>query len=313
MIITVTLNPAVDKTAVIPHFRAGEVNRVTELRMDAGGKGVNVSKVLAGLDIENTATGICGGATGQFILDSLRQLGVHTDFVCCAADTRTNLKIADPGGGTTDINEPGAPVTAEQLCAFTEKLTAMTAQGDMVVFSGSLPPGTPPEFYAELIRQCRKQGARTLVDTSGEALRQAAQAVPYILKPNLEELHQLTGESIVSDDGIVRACRPFLERGTALMAVTLGGSGAVLVTHAGAFRADALSVTVRSTVGSGDAFAAAMAACVQHGAGDEETLAYAMAAGAVNATTCGTAVPDGARIREMAEQVRVRRISGQQV
>jgi 1-phosphofructokinase len=309
MILTVTLNPAVDKTAVIQNFQAGAVNRISELRIDAGGKGVNVSKVLASLGVDNVATGICGGATGQFILDALQKLGVRTEFISSAEETRTNLKIADPFGGTTDINEPGTLVTEEQLQLFTNKLAALSMPGDLVVFAGSLPPGAPTDYYAKLIAQCKANGVRTLVDTSGAALWQAAQAVPYILKPNLEELRQLTGTQVSTEGEILDLCHQLLKRGTEMIAVTLGSKGAIFVTRrGGAIAADALPVTVRSTVGSGDAFAAAMSACVQRGADEEETLAYAMAAGAVNAMTSGTAMPDGAQIRLMANQVQLRRI-----
>ena len=308
MLITVTLNPAVDKTAVIPHFQAGAVNRIVGLRVDAGGKGVNVSKVLAGLGVDNVATGICGGVAGRFILDSLTKLGVRTEFLYSAEETRTNLKIADPSGGTTDINEMGASVTAEQLQMFQDRLEALTHPGDLVVFAGSLPPGAPADLYAQFIVRCKEKGVRTFVDTSGEALRQAALAVPALLKPNVEELQQLTGVFAKTEDQICAVCKPLMDRGAEYIAVTRGGLGAGLITAGAAYAADALPVRVCSTVGSGDAFAAAMAACVQNGTDAAQTLASAMAAGAVNAMTAGTAVPDGAQIRLMAEQVHVRRI-----
>ena len=310
MIVTVTLNPALDKTVVIPEFRAGQVNRVVASRVDAGGKGVNVSKVLVSLGEESIAAGLCGGHAGRQLLDGLEKLGIPTAFEYGTAETRTNLKITTgPGGETTDVNEPGAPVTAQQLQALEARLNALTAAGDMLVLSGSLPPGVPADFYAGLTRRQHERGVCVAVDTSGEPLRQAAQAAPDLLKPNLEELEQLTGNRPESDTAILDACSPLLARGTALVAVTLGGEGAVLVSHGGAWRAQALPVTVQSTVGSGDAFTAALALGIQRGMAAEQMLALAAAAGAVNAMTDGTDVPDGAQIRALAARAQIQRLA----
>lgn len=310
MIVTVTLNPALDKTVVIPDFRAGQVNRVASSRVDPGGKGVNVSKVLMSLGEASIAAGLCGGHAGRQLLDGLERLGIPTAFEYGPAETRTNLKITTgPGGETTDVNEPGAPVTPQQLQALEARLDALTGLGDMIVLAGSLPPGVPADYYAGLTRRQHMRGVRVAVDTSGAPLRQAALAAPDLLKPNLEELEQLTGNHPESDAAILDACRPLLARGTALVAVTLGGEGAVLVSRGGAWRAQALPVTVQSTVGSGDAFTAALALGLQRGMETEQLLALAAAAGAVNAMTGGTDVPDGAQIRAMAVRAQLRRLA----
>ena len=168
MIITVTLTPALDKTVILPGFRVDQVNRIQSLRLDAGGKGINVSKVLRALGTDSLATGILGGGTGRYIENSLREMGIASDFVWVEQETRTNLKVVDPQKHTnTDINEPGAPVGADVIEAVYRKVEAAASPGDIVVLAGKAPAGTPDTVFADWIARLREKRRRIWTPTPG--------------------------------------------------------------------------------------------------------------------------------------------------
>ena len=285
MIFTVTLNPAMDKTVVIEHFAPDAVNRVQQMRTDPGGKGVNVSKVIARLGGESVALALAAGRTGEAIGDALREMGIGTDFLYGPGETRTNLKIVDPAlHQNTDINEPG-PQAAQALL---DRLLRRLTPGDIVVLAGSLPRGLSADTYAVWTRACRAAGARVFLDADGEALALGTAAGPELIKPNGDELARLTGRDLRTHAEIAQAARALIVRGVERVVVSLGAEGALFVDAASVTYGPGIPVPVGSTVGAGDSVVAALALAAARGMTQEETMRLAMAAGAANVMCSGT-------------------------
>lgn len=261
MIATVTLNPAVDRTLVVPGFALGGTNRVHDEHVDAGGKGINVARVARRLGCPVIATGFLAGARGRSITQALSDDGILTDFVELAGETRVNLKVVDPlSGSQTEINEPGVPVEKAQLDVVIRRVDALARRCSVVVLSGSLPPGVPLDTYARLIALARRSGARTILDAAGPALAHGVLAGPDLVKPNRAEAEELLAMRLESDGDLMRAARALLERGSRAVAISLGAAGAVLMTgEDGVWRARPPAFRATSTVGAGDAMVAGFA------------------------------------------------------
>ena len=309
MIVTVTLTPALDKTVILPGFRVDQVNRIQSLRLDAGGKGINVSKVLRALGTDSLATGILGGGTGRYIENSLREMGIASDFVWVEQETRTNLKVVDPQEHTnTDINEPGAPVGADVIEAVYRKVEAAAGPGDIVVLAGKAPAGTPDTVFADWITRLRAKQVRTYLDADAGLLLAGVQAKPSMIKPNDAELGRLTGKAYGSAEEMVRAARELVRDGVGTVVVSLGGDGALFVTGDQALRGHGLRVPVQSTVGAGDSMMAAMAHGAARGMRFRDTCALAMAVSAAAVTTPGTQPAEMQLVNELLKQVRIEEV-----
>ena len=290
MIRTVTLNPALDKKVVIEGFALDQVNRVRSSGLDAGGKGINVSKALAILGVPSVAYGIVAGKAGDYILDFLDRRGIAHRFTRGGGETRTNLKVVDPVGGThTDINEPGPRVEPSTLAILEAELFAEAGPGDIFVFSGSAPAGVEAEVYAKWIRRAAAAGARTVLDAEGELLKRGAAARPTLMKPNLRELEGLAGASLPDEASMIGAIRGFLDGGAGAVALSLGSEGALFVDAGEAIRARGIAVEVAGTVGAGDSMLAAIVACMERGAGLEAMVAPAVAAATAAVAAGGSA------------------------
>jgi 1-phosphofructokinase len=300
MIITVTLNPALDKTVVIPGFTAGRLNRITQPRLDPGGKGINVSKVIAGLGGKSLAMGILGGQTGEYIRTALDGMGIACDFVVSGEPTRTNLKIIDPVLLTnTDINEPGAPADADMLRELLRRLEARVSPGDTVVLAGKAPEGSDDRIFALWTVRLRERGAVVFLDADGELLRLGAQALPGAIKPNEEEFSHLTGRAFESIADIARAALNYTARGIGKVVVSLGAKGALFAMDSRVLFARGLEVPVRSTVGAGDAVMAALALGNERGEDWARTVRTAAAVGAAAVMTAGTEAVSLETVREL--------------
>ncbi len=310
MIVTVTLTPALDKTVTLPGFAVGKVNRIETLRLDAGGKGINVSKVLRSLGTDSLATGILGGSTGRYIQNSLENEGIACDFVFTEADTRTNLKVIDPVGHTnTDINEPGAPVPAGTLEAVFAKAARALQPGDLVVLAGKAPQGTPDTIFADWTRRFQALGAKVCLDADAALLIEGVKAHPTLIKPNDEELSRLTGRSFDNIEDMARAAQALVEGGIETAVVSLGGDGALFAWRGKLLRGYGLKVRVQSTVGAGDAMMAAVCHGMAQGMPFEETCRLAMAVSAAAVTCPGTQAADIGTVRALLGDVRLQEMT----
>ena len=304
MIITVTLNPALDKTLTLPGFAVNTVNRVQQIRLDPGGKGINVSKSVKALGGKTLCLGILGGAPGGYIKAALDQMDLPNDMVFSSEPTRTNIKIVDPVLGTnTDINEPGNPVTEEYLHQVWEKLTAVVHPGDTVVFAGKNPPGMDDTLLALWIRKLKLLDVRICVDTVGEPMRLALEEGPDIIKPNKSELSDIMGVRLSTDRDVLEAAGELVRKGVGLAAVSMGADGAVFVTKDRILRGRCPKVSVVSTVGAGDAMMAALAHYSAAGCSLEETARRSIAVASASVMCSGSQSAELDKILPLIDRV----------
>ena len=301
MIVTVTLNPSIDRTAPIAGpLRRGQVNRLGSSTEVAAGKGVNISRVLRGAGIETCAV-VPAGAKGRLTL-GLNHDDIPHQVVPVAAAVRTNLTITEPDGTTTKINEPGADLSPEELTAIEEAIVEQSSGAQWVVLSGSLPPGVPTHWYATMTDRLHEIGVKVAVDTSDQPLQELAarlpDCAPDLVKPNSVELGQLCGidgDSLESAatrgqfDDVVVAARGL--HGIAEVIVTLGGTGALLITEHDAWHARPEPVEVKSTVGAGDSSLAGFLLARTRGDQPENCLRAAVAWGTAAAALPGSTMP----------------------
>lgn len=310
MVYTVTLNPALDKTVEIPSFTIGMVNRVTNMRTDPGGKGINVSKVISALGGQSRALGILGGQTGKIIADALEHLGIECDFIFTQGESRTNLKITDPLCKTnTDINEAGTPYDRQAVNRLLSRLKKCLSPGDIVVLSGRLPDGAPPCLYRDWISACVAKRATVFLDAEGDALRYGVTAGPALIKPNREELAALMEKPMNSMQNLTEAGASLLNQGVNCVAVSLGSEGAVFVSERETIFADSPDVPLRSTVGAGDAMVAALAYAKDMRLPFHDAVRLAMAAGAASVACSGTQAPGKNEILALLPRVTLRDIN----
>ena len=309
MIFTVTLNPALDKTVVINNFAAGQVNRVSSIRVDAGGKGINVSKCLHNLGQESVAAAILAGSSGEELEQMLQQMHITPLVLWVDGKTRTNLKIIDPvKKSNTDINEPGPKVSGEQLEQLRDMISEKLNPGDLLILSGSLPAGTDAALYKRWAEYFKKRGAIVLLDADGDALMHGLQAAPYLVKPNNDELARLKGTERLTEAEMIQVGRELMQAGIRDVVISLGGDGAIFLSEQGVFRAKGLKVPVQSTVGAGDSMVAAMAFGLERDISRIEQIALAMAMGAASVMRDGTQPPDVKTVYELSQQVQIERL-----
>lgn len=305
MIKTVTLNPAVDKTVEINDFKVGEVNRISSIRLDAGGKGINVAKTIKTLGGSSIATGFLAGRNGDYIMDCLNQMQVFHDFLFVKGETRTNLKVVDRCSKTnTDINEPGLiEVTEEDLSRLEHKIFSDMNKGDILVLSGSVPSNAPAGIYRKWTERANESGVRVLLDADREHLEEGIKAKPYLVKPNIAELEILLNRKLNGMNEIVSAGRSLIDMGINTVAISLGADGAFFLNGEHAIYAEGLKVEVKSSVGAGDAMVAALAFAIDRGDPFEKTVALSVAAGTAAVASEGTQPPDRKDVLHYESQV----------
>ena len=308
-IYTVTLNPALDKTVRVPNFAVDRVNRITWLRQYAGGKGINVSKVIAKLGGESTAIAVLAGQTGQWIANALCENNIEVQAITVPGETRTNLKVVDTEGGTnTDINEPGPEVTDSVLEQALVDVISKTSAGDIVVLSGSLPRGASVDTYGRWTSALRNAGLKVYLDADGAALSAGLEQKPYFTKPNDHELSAMLGRKLVDLDAIAAAASEIVAGGIDTVCVSMGSNGAVYATANEVWYAGPVKVKVGSTVGAGDSVVAAFAFADARGLSAEDTLRLAMATGAANVMESGTQAAERSVVDSLIEKVQLARL-----
>ncbi|MBV8491609.1 MAG: 1-phosphofructokinase [Candidatus Eremiobacteraeota bacterium] len=288
MILTVTLNAAVDEAVAVDEFVHGGANRCTLDALDAGGKGLNTSRVIKRLGRTTIALGFVGGVTGAMVRARLDEEGVLHAFDDVPGLTRLNVMIYERSSGRRSrLYLPGATVTPDRIDNLKTRL-AQAPAGGVVVLGGSLPPGLLDETYRELVGWLAQRNVRSIVDTSGKALAAVLSAAPLLIKPNVEEAEELLGRRIYNDDDAFAAAERLRALGAINVVVSQGADGAVGVGPCGRWKAIAPHVTACSTVGSGDSMVAGLAVAFDEGGTLAEGLRLGTAAGAATATIPGT-------------------------
>jgi 1-phosphofructokinase family hexose kinase len=289
VIITLTPNPALDRTLTVPEIVFDTMVRAIDSRLDLDGKGVNVAKALRSLGAETLIMGFAGGAAGELLERGLGAAGFTTDFTRVAGETRTNTIIVDAAAQRyVKANEPGPTLRPDDLAAMAAQVAARAAPGDTWILSGSLPPGTPADFYAQLVGLIRARGARALLDTDGAPLRLGCAAGPDLVKPNADEAQELTGRPITGDDSARHAAAAFLDLGAELVALSLGADGLLLASRTAVMRARPPQVRALNPVGAGDALLAGVAWALERGLELDELARWGVASGTAAAMRAGT-------------------------
>ena len=286
MIYTLTLNPALDFELKISHFEFDSVIRAEDSRMDCGGKGFNVSRMLKNLGTESTAMGFIGGKTGERLEEGLQEAGIKTDFTSIAGETRTNVSIV--AKKHIKVNEQGPEVTADEVEALLETVRKNAKAGDWWVLGGSLPRGVDASIYASIIRILKEAGAHTLLDSSGEALTLGCAAKPTIIKPNFEEAMELIGESVHSNVRTQEWVSRILELGPESLVVSMGKDGALLAFGDTIENISSPRIIEKNPTGAGDSQVGGIVHSLSQGKELPEALRFGAACGAATASQSGT-------------------------
>jgi 1-phosphofructokinase family hexose kinase len=312
VILTVTLNAAIDRTVAVPNFRLGQRHRAVERRTVAGGKGVNVARALKLLGRPVIATGLAGGPTGSRILEQLTEDAILNDFTRIADESRTNLAVIDPTSGEqTEINERGPTVTAEEVDRFVEKLLYLAQGAAFCVIAGSLPQGVDPNVYGRLVREMRELGLATLLDTDGEPMRAGLRGGPAVVAPNVAEAEEAVGHEFEEPGDLLVGLQSLIEMG-AREAIITREAGCVAIlgepSERRRFEAQIEPLEPVATVGSGDAFLAGYVAARYGGASPRECLAYGVACGAESTQHYGAGPLDRDEVERLLPRVEVREL-----
>ncbi len=255
MIYTVTFNPALDYITDVPDFREGEINRSSGEKILSGGKGINVSIVLKNLGIDSTALGFIAGFTGDEIERGVRSFGCNTDFIRLNSGlSRINLKIRSKR--ETAVNGGGPPIPPEKISELFSQLSSLS-DGDILVLAGSIPSSLPADTYETIMERLQKKKIRIVADATGQLLLNVLKFRPFLIKPNREELEELSGRALKGEKEIILACEDLQRLGACNILVSLGGDGAILVSETGGvYQSDAPQGKVVNTVGAGDSMVA---------------------------------------------------------
>jgi 1-phosphofructokinase family hexose kinase len=291
MIVTVTLNAAIDRTLNVPNFQLGHRHRASDALTLAGGKGINVARALKRMGVPVVATGLAGGRTGTRIIEELTGEAILNDFVRIGGESRTSTAVVDPTAGTyTEINEWGPHVEPDELQMLIDKLHYLANGADFVVVAGSLPRGVDQGFYGELVRELSRRQVPTVLDTEAEPLRQGLEAEPFLVSPNQREAEALVGQEFYEQQDFALALEHVAELGARNVLIT-NESGCFARLREGRktrhYRATAPLIDAVSTVGSGDVLLAAYTAARAAGRSAEEALSEAVAAGAASTLEVG--------------------------
>jgi 1-phosphofructokinase family hexose kinase len=303
MIITVTLNAAIDKSLSVPNFRLGRRHRTVDQRTMAGGKGVNIARTLKALGQPVIATGFAGGATGTHIVEKLTEESILNDFVRIREESRTNTSVSDPTSGEqTEINERGPSVSEQEAELFRDKLLYLARGAAIVVFAGSLPRGVDSDMYAGMIRDLERLDVITVIDTDGEPLRQAVRAEPDLVSPNVLEAEELVGHEFASEQERSLAVREIAALGPreAIMTLPDGCFAQILIDGVPRLkRARVAPLEPIAKRGSGDAFLAGYLAARYEGRAPDQCLRFGVACGAESTARFGAGLIDPREARRM--------------
>lgn len=304
MILTVTLNPAIDKTASVEELVVGGLNRLDHVLMNAGGKGINVSKTIQALGGVSTACGFVGGNNGRYITNCLDELAITHAMVWVEGETRVNLKVLNQDMELTELNESGPMIREAYVDELCEKIQTLLRQDDILVLSGSAPKGVNKNIYETLTRLAKSKGASVLLDADGELFELGIKAIPDVIKPNKYELCKYfkVDESISMKELIVLA-RGLIDKGIGLIVISMGKEGSIYLNKDGCMSSGALEIEANSSVGAGDAMVAALALALERKFAMEDMIRLAVASSAGAVCTQGTAPADLKTVNALSKQV----------
>lgn len=309
MILTVTLNAAIDKRYVVENYQVGEVNRVKECAYVAGGKGLNVSKTAAIAGAEVLATGFVGGHAGAYITEAVEKQGVATDFIQVKGESRSCINIYDTVNKTqTEFLEPGVVVSEEEQRAFYLKFDQLLAKCDVVAMSGSVPKGIGTDMYPKLVAMAKAAGKKIIVDTSGALLEEVVKAKPNMIKPNIDEIRLLTGKQILDREELIEAGIELQKSGIERVVISLGADGSLMFVEEGVYQAVVPKIDAVNTVGCGDCMTAGFAISFERGMSPEEALRFASATSAASAMREETGYFETEDMKALFDQIEIKKL-----
>jgi 1-phosphofructokinase family hexose kinase len=309
MIYTLTLNPAVDRELTVPAIEFDSVLRASDARVDFGGKGFNVSRLLRGMNEPSTAVGFLGGNAGELLQKGLQSLGIGTDFVWVAEETRTNVSIVTQlHDHYIKVNEKGPLVDEAKEMELLDKIDSLATKGDWWVLAGSLPPGVADDFYARVVNVLNKHETNAILDTSGESLKLGCAEKLYLVKPNAEEAHLLTGLSMNTPAEIAAGAAEIRHMGAQNVVISMGKAGALLHTTEGAWLVHTPKIQEKNPIGAGDSMVGGLVWALTQGIALKEALGWGVASGAATASLPGTEVGSRPLIEELFSQVQFERL-----
>ena len=308
MITTICLNPCFDKTVYVETLQVGQVNRIRDTRVDLGGKGINVAVVARRLGLDVQCLGIMGENGSAELTSMMDREGLKHHFLTVPGHVRTNMKVcSNDGQGVTELNEPGTPITEEAIRQFTDQAVCSAAETDMVVLTGSLPPGCPEGTYRDLMTALDNK--KCILDTEGTELELAAKgAHPFLIKPNLREMETTLGIQLRTMRAIRDAALLFIRLGVQHSVVSMGAMGAMYISAEKTLFAPALRVETKSTVGAGDAMIGGMLMGYEIEKDMSKAFRYGIAAGAASVMTEGTQLIVRSDFENLLEQVRIQEV-----
>ena len=282
MILTVTANPTIDRVYFIEDFEIGKLHRARRVARSAGGKGINVARVAKIMGREASAMGFVGGYSGEFIKSEVEKLGIKSLFTDIRGETRTNVNISDGSGASGEILEEGPEILKEEKERFIKEYSKNIEDCDVICVSGSLPRGLTSDFYKELIQIAKEKGKKIIVDTSGTALKEVLEAKPYMVKPNTDEIAELMGKCVETDNDIKEALNFIFEKGVTIPLVSLGKDGAAAMIDGCFYKFLPPKVDVVNAVGSGDSSVSGIASGIDMGCSVQDAIKFGMACGTAN-------------------------------
>ncbi len=312
MILTITLNPALDQTLLVTGLKPHDTNRIQEVQTDAGGKGINLSRIAAELGTQTTATGFLGGGTGGFIRHVMKKQGIIDECIETSSETRTNFNVESGDGPPTTFNAKGNAVTEREWLQLVAKVTELASSAKWIALGGSLPPGLPEDAFGILGQIAKHAGAKLVLDADGAPMQAGLTANPDFIKPNVREAERLLNRQLFSSrDAIIQAARDLFAQANAsepIVVISRGAEGAIMCCAQGTFETTALPIHPRSTIGSGDSMIGGMLHAILEGNDLPTALRYGNAAGAATATSDGTHIGQKQDILDLFEKTSVHEI-----
>ena len=310
MIATITLNPSLDRTVIVDGLKVNESNRWTSVHHYAGGKGIDVSRAIHEMGGQTIAYGFIGGDEGRTLEVKLDEEGVPFSFTPIEQETRVNFIIADTRASQqTIINAPGPHISKRELGRFLKKLRGIYLSPELMVASGSVPPGVPFDIYYTIVQEAEGRRVRTILDSAGQWLEEGIKAKPYLIKPNIREAEELLKIELPTEEAITKAALNLIEMGVEIAVISRGKDGIIAATRDGMFKAVPPPVKVRSAVGAGDCTIAGLALKLARGESLMEACRLAVAMGTAAVLTPGTELAHRADVEKLLPQIKVSRVS----